>query len=200
MWDCDLHISDGILMFLILFFLFGNCRAVYLIWMSCLYAVLAACCFQAFLQLTVLLSKMSSSGRVPNVIFCLCRSFTWGSSYMLQLWHSMQVNNPEKLLFVLSHFTTCVTFLTRSSNWTGVKSKEECGWLCFILLMSSLRSFAVTGFDLWGAVLAMGLVCTLYTTLVSCWICSWVCPSQPMNQPLFSLWFQFSVIICSMYL
>lgn len=28
-------------------------------------------------------------------------------------------------------------------------------------------SFAVTGFDLWGAVLAMGLVCTLYTALVS---------------------------------
>lgn len=25
---------------------------------------------------------------------------------------------------------------------------------------------AVTGFDLWGAVLAMGLVCTLYTALV----------------------------------
>lgn len=26
---------------------------------------------------------------------------------------------------------------------------------------------AVTGFDLWGAVMAMGLVCTLYTALVS---------------------------------
>lgn len=30
-----------------------------------------------------------------------------------------------------------------------------------------LGLFVVTGFDLWGAVLAMGLVCTLYTVLVS---------------------------------
>lgn len=27
--------------------------------------------------------------------------------------------------------------------------------------------FPVTGFELWGAVLATGLVCTLYTTMVS---------------------------------
>lgn len=32
---------------------------------------------------------------------------------------------------------------------------------CLILFV-----IAVTGFDLWGAVLAMGLVCTLYTALV----------------------------------
>lgn len=31
----------------------------------------------------------------------------------------------------------------------------------------NLLVFTVTGFDLWGAVLAMGLVCTLYTALVS---------------------------------
>lgn len=35
------------------------------------------------------------------------------------------------------------------------------------MVMISFSSLAVTGFDLWGAVLAMGLVCTLYTALVS---------------------------------
>lgn len=35
------------------------------------------------------------------------------------------------------------------------------------LLMLVLCLLTVTGFDLWGAVLAMGLVCTLYTALVS---------------------------------
>jgi len=41
---------------------------------------------------------------------------------------------------------------------------------CFVSLVNvSLNLFviAVTGFDLWGAVLAMGLVSTLYTALVS---------------------------------
>lgn len=55
------------------------------------------------------------------------------------------------------------------------KSVRICGTMTFIFQMviymgvvlyaPALALNAVTGFDLWGAVLAMGLVCTLYTTL-----------------------------------
>ncbi|XP_051581128.1 solute carrier family 5 member 6a isoform X1 [Myxocyprinus asiaticus] len=55
------------------------------------------------------------------------------------------------------------------------KSVRICGTLTFIFQMviymgvvlyaPALALNAVTGFDLWGAVLAMGLVCTLYTAL-----------------------------------
>ncbi|KAI7799953.1 solute carrier family 5 member 6a [Triplophysa rosa] len=55
------------------------------------------------------------------------------------------------------------------------KSVRICGTVTFIFQMviymgvvlyaPALALNAVTGFDLWGAVLAMGLVCTLYTTL-----------------------------------
>uniref|UniRef100_A0A671U5V5 Sodium-dependent multivitamin transporter n=1 Tax=Sparus aurata TaxID=8175 RepID=A0A671U5V5_SPAAU len=40
-----------------------------------------------------------------------------------------------------------------------------CGTVTFIFQMVSLLYFLLTGFDLWGAVLAVGLVCTLYTAL-----------------------------------
>uniref|UniRef100_A0A4W4E072 Sodium-dependent multivitamin transporter n=1 Tax=Electrophorus electricus TaxID=8005 RepID=A0A4W4E072_ELEEL len=47
---------------------------------------------------------------------------------------------------------------------------ENCHFICVIymgvvLYAPALALNAVTGIDLWGAVLAMGLVCTLYTTL-----------------------------------
>uniref|UniRef100_A0A8C2XAC4 Sodium-dependent multivitamin transporter n=1 Tax=Cyclopterus lumpus TaxID=8103 RepID=A0A8C2XAC4_CYCLU len=51
------------------------------------------------------------------------------------------------------------------------KTVRICGTVTFIFQMVSmfasyfLCSIGVTGFDLWGAVLAMGLVCTLYTAL-----------------------------------
>ncbi|KAG5846553.1 hypothetical protein ANANG_G00116220 [Anguilla anguilla] len=55
------------------------------------------------------------------------------------------------------------------------KTVRVCGTVTFIFQMviymgvvlyaPALALNAVTGFDLWGAVLAMGLVCTLYTTL-----------------------------------
>uniref|UniRef100_A0AAR2LND9 Sodium-dependent multivitamin transporter n=1 Tax=Pygocentrus nattereri TaxID=42514 RepID=A0AAR2LND9_PYGNA len=48
------------------------------------------------------------------------------------------------------------------------KTVRICGTVTFIFQMVSvvlILCIAVTGFDLWGAVLAMGLVCTLYTTL-----------------------------------
>ncbi|XP_017311173.1 solute carrier family 5 member 6a isoform X1 [Ictalurus punctatus] len=55
------------------------------------------------------------------------------------------------------------------------KTVQICGTVTFIFQMviymgvvlyaPALALNAVTGFDLWGAVLAMGLVCTLYTTL-----------------------------------
>lgn len=40
----------------------------------------------------------------------------------------------------------------------NVRSAVQCVCLCFL---------SVTGFELWGTVLATGLVCTLYTTIVS---------------------------------
>ena len=36
-----------------------------------------------------------------------------------------------------------------------------------LVVMRELCLYIVTGLDLWGAVIALGLVCTLYTTLVS---------------------------------
>lgn len=51
-------------------------------------------------------------------------------------------------------------------HWHLNREKVECGdFLLFYKVSPSV--VAVTGLDLWGAVMAMGLVCTLYTTLVS---------------------------------
>lgn len=49
----------------------------------------------------------------------------------------------------------------------GKKSTHISLLLAFLKTKVTLIFIPVTGFELWGAVLATGLVCTLYTTLVS---------------------------------
>lgn len=77
-----------------------------------------------------------------NVCFlCILRRWsTWELFCMLQHLHLMLVN---KSIHKWTHFLIPI----------------------FIKFLY-ISAIAVTGFDLWGAVLAMGLVCTLYTTLV----------------------------------
>ncbi|NXE71649.1 SC5A6 protein, partial [Calcarius ornatus] len=48
-----------------------------------------------------------------------------------------------------------------------ITSTYEVIYMGVVLYAPALALNAVTGFDLWSAVLTMGLVCTLYTTLVS---------------------------------
>lgn len=69
---------------------------------------------------------------------------------------------------------TCRTFLITSAlQLLSILARRPFLVFGFVLIVVFFFSL-VTGFDLWGAVLAMGLVCTLYTALV-----------RPETAPLF---------------
>lgn len=57
--------------------------------------------------------------------------------------------------FALNAGTACSVASSRNLQGRGLRHTVR------------LLSFSVTGFELWAAVLATGLVCTLYTTMVS---------------------------------
>ncbi|KAM3861648.1 solute carrier family 5 member 6a [Diretmus argenteus] len=91
-----------------------------------------------------------------------------GCSYFLGLLIPAHVFIP---VFYRLRLSSAYEYLELRFN----KTVRICGTLTFIFQMviymgvvlyaPALALNAVTGFDLWGAVLAMGLVCTLYTTL-----------------------------------
>uniref|UniRef100_A0A3P8S2C4 Sodium-dependent multivitamin transporter n=1 Tax=Amphiprion percula TaxID=161767 RepID=A0A3P8S2C4_AMPPE len=87
-----------------------------------------------------------------------------GCSYFLGLLIPAHVFIP---VFYRLRLSSAYEYLELRFN----KTVRICGTVTFIfqmvsfLVIFSLCSFVVTGFDLWGAVLAMGLVCTLYTAL-----------------------------------
>uniref|UniRef100_A0AAY4B381 Sodium-dependent multivitamin transporter n=1 Tax=Denticeps clupeoides TaxID=299321 RepID=A0AAY4B381_9TELE len=91
-----------------------------------------------------------------------------GCSYFLGLLIPAHVFIP---VFYRLRLTSAYQYLELRFN----KTVRICGTVTFIFQMviymgvvlyaPALALNAVTGFDLWGAVLAMGLVCTLYTTL-----------------------------------
>ncbi|XP_067838507.1 solute carrier family 5 member 6a [Heptranchias perlo] len=91
-----------------------------------------------------------------------------GCSYFLGLLIPAHVFVP---MFYRLGLTSTYEYLELRFN----KATRLCGTLTFIVQMviymgvvlyaPALALNAVTGFDLWGAVLTMGLVCTLYTTL-----------------------------------
>ncbi|KAM9443837.1 solute carrier family 5 member 6a [Clarias gariepinus] len=91
-----------------------------------------------------------------------------GCSYFLGLLIPAHVFIP---VFYRLHLSSAYQYLELRFN----KTVRICGTVTFIFQMviymgvvlyaPALALNAVTGFDLWGAVLAMGLVCTLYTTL-----------------------------------
>uniref|UniRef100_A0A669BPS5 Sodium-dependent multivitamin transporter n=1 Tax=Oreochromis niloticus TaxID=8128 RepID=A0A669BPS5_ORENI len=79
-----------------------------------------------------------------------------GCSYFLGLLIPAHVFIP---VFYRLRLSSAYEYLELRFN----KTVRICGTATFIFQMVSL--FILTGFDLWGAVLAMGLVCTLYTAL-----------------------------------
>ncbi|KAJ8355414.1 hypothetical protein SKAU_G00182080 [Synaphobranchus kaupii] len=91
-----------------------------------------------------------------------------GCSYFLGLLIPAHIFIP---VFYRLQLTSAYQYLELRFN----KTVRICGTVTFIFQMviymgvvlyaPALALNAVTGFDLWGAVLAMGLVCTLYTTL-----------------------------------
>ncbi|XP_071755325.2 solute carrier family 5 member 6a [Centroberyx gerrardi] len=91
-----------------------------------------------------------------------------GCSYFLGLLIPAHVFIP---VFYRLRLSSAYEYLELRFN----KTVRICGTVTFIFQMviymgvvlyaPALALNAVTGFDLWGAVLAMGLVCTLYTTL-----------------------------------
>uniref|UniRef100_A0A8C3I3A7 Solute carrier family 5 member 6 n=1 Tax=Chrysemys picta bellii TaxID=8478 RepID=A0A8C3I3A7_CHRPI len=91
-----------------------------------------------------------------------------GCCYFLGLLIPAHVFIP---VFYRLHLTSTYEYLELRFN----KAVRVCGTMTFIFQMVSLPGphpflmagvlLAVTQFDLWGAVLTMGLVCTLYTTL-----------------------------------
>uniref|UniRef100_A0A671MNZ1 Sodium-dependent multivitamin transporter n=1 Tax=Sinocyclocheilus anshuiensis TaxID=1608454 RepID=A0A671MNZ1_9TELE len=91
-----------------------------------------------------------------------------GCSYFLGLLIPAHVFIP---VFYRLHLSSAYQYLELRFS----KSVRICGTVTFIFQMviymgvvlyaPALALNAVTGFDLWGAVLAMGLVCTLYTAL-----------------------------------
>ncbi|XP_056150794.1 solute carrier family 5 member 6a [Lampris incognitus] len=91
-----------------------------------------------------------------------------GCSYFLGLLIPAHVFIP---VFYRLRLSSAYEYLELRFN----KTVRVCGTVTFIFQMviymgvvlyaPALALNAVTGFDLWGAVLAMGLVCTLYTTL-----------------------------------
>uniref|UniRef100_A0A8C9T2R9 Sodium-dependent multivitamin transporter n=1 Tax=Scleropages formosus TaxID=113540 RepID=A0A8C9T2R9_SCLFO len=91
-----------------------------------------------------------------------------GCSYFLGLLIPAHIFIP---VFYRLRLTSAYQYLELRFN----KTVRICGTVTFIFQMvvymgvvlyaPALALNAVTGFDLWGAVLAMGLVCTLYTTL-----------------------------------
>ncbi|TSN30257.1 Sodium-dependent multivitamin transporter [Bagarius yarrelli] len=91
-----------------------------------------------------------------------------GCSYFLGLLIPAHIFIP---IFYRLHLSSAYQYLELRFN----KTVRICGTVTFIFQMviymgvvlyaPALALNAVTGFDLWGAVLAMGLVCTLYTTL-----------------------------------
>ncbi|XP_033846364.1 sodium-dependent multivitamin transporter-like isoform X1 [Periophthalmus magnuspinnatus] len=91
-----------------------------------------------------------------------------GCSYFLGLLIPAHVFIP---VFYRLHLSSAYEYLELRFN----KTVRVCGTVTFIFQMviymgvvlyaPALALNAVTGFDLWGAVLAMGLVCTLYTAL-----------------------------------
>ncbi|XP_074847668.1 sodium-dependent multivitamin transporter isoform X3 [Carettochelys insculpta] len=93
-----------------------------------------------------------------------------GCSYFLGLLIPAHVFIP---VFYRLHLTSAYEYLELRFN----KAVRVCGTATFIFQMvvymgvvlyaPALALNAVTQFDLWGAVLTMGLVCTLYTTLVA---------------------------------
>ncbi|KTG37859.1 hypothetical protein cypCar_00000935 [Cyprinus carpio] len=93
-----------------------------------------------------------------------------GCSYFLGLLIPAHIFIP---VFYRLHLSSTYQYLELRFS----KSVRICGTVTFIFQMviymgvvlyaPALALNAVTGFDLWGAVLAMGLVCTLYTALVS---------------------------------
>uniref|UniRef100_A0A8C9VUW6 Sodium-dependent multivitamin transporter n=1 Tax=Scleropages formosus TaxID=113540 RepID=A0A8C9VUW6_SCLFO len=89
-----------------------------------------------------------------------------GCSYFLGLLIPAHIFIP---VFYRLRLTSAYQYLELRFN----KTVRICGTVTFIFQMVMYCAVnvifhtlsAVTGFDLWGAVLAMGLVCTLYTTL-----------------------------------
>uniref|UniRef100_A0A8C7FJZ8 Sodium-dependent multivitamin transporter n=1 Tax=Oncorhynchus kisutch TaxID=8019 RepID=A0A8C7FJZ8_ONCKI len=91
-----------------------------------------------------------------------------GCAYILGLFIPAHIFIP---VFYRLHLTSAYQYLELRFN----KPVRICGTVTFIfqtviymavcVYTPALALNAVTGFDLWGAVLATGLVCTLYTTL-----------------------------------
>uniref|UniRef100_A0A8C7FKP1 Solute carrier family 5 member 6 n=1 Tax=Oncorhynchus kisutch TaxID=8019 RepID=A0A8C7FKP1_ONCKI len=86
-----------------------------------------------------------------------------GCAYILGLFIPAHIFIP---VFYRLHLTSAYQYLELRFN----KPVRICGTVTFIFQTVRLLNFVsrfpvVTGFDLWGAVLATGLVCTLYTTL-----------------------------------
>ncbi|XP_029452124.1 sodium-dependent multivitamin transporter isoform X2 [Rhinatrema bivittatum] len=106
---------------------------------------------------------------VPSEIYRFGTEYWFlGCSYILGLVIPAHIFIP---VFYRLKLTSTYEYLELRFN----KTVRICGTLTFIFQMviymgvvlyaPALALNAVTGFDLWGAVLTMGLVCTLYTTL-----------------------------------
>ncbi|XP_069461683.1 sodium-dependent multivitamin transporter [Ambystoma mexicanum] len=106
---------------------------------------------------------------VPSEIYRFGTEYWFlGCSYILGLLIPAHIFIP---MFYRLRLTSTYEYLELRFN----KAVRVCGTVTFIFQMviymgvvlyaPALALNAVTGFDLWGAVLTMGLVCTLYTTL-----------------------------------
>ncbi|XP_062324404.1 solute carrier family 5 member 6a [Osmerus eperlanus] len=106
---------------------------------------------------------------VPSEVYAFGTQYWFlGCSYFLGLLIPAHVFIP---VFYRLRLSSAYEYLELRFN----KTVRICGTITFIFQMviymgvvlyaPALALNAVTGFDLWGAVMAMGLVCTLYTTL-----------------------------------
>lgn len=112
---------------------------------------------------------------------CLLGSPTepcWAARDCVKLRHWRESPGSDTQIFSLPFFLLLSTFAFNlfrfvCRNQIGVKNRPYVFCLpSASLVLMSFHSFSVTGFDLWGAVVATGVVCTFYCTLV-CWLFSW---------------------------
>ncbi|XP_041952256.1 solute carrier family 5 member 6a isoform X2 [Alosa alosa] len=126
-------------------------------------------CFPVSLSLLATFQSAVAILGAPSEVYTHGTQYWFlGCSYFLGLLIPAHIFIP---VFYRLRLSSAYEYLELRFN----KTVRICGTVTFIFQMviymgvvlyaPALALNAVTGFDLWGAVLAMGLVCTLYTTL-----------------------------------
>ncbi|XP_062406602.1 solute carrier family 5 member 6a [Sardina pilchardus] len=126
-------------------------------------------CFPVSLSLLATFQSAVAILGAPSEVYTHGTQYWFlGCSYFLGLLIPAHIFIP---IFYRLRLSSAYEYLELRFN----KTVRICGTVTFIFQMviymgvvlyaPALALNAVTGFDLWGAVLAMGLVCTLYTTL-----------------------------------